>query len=136
MRRSRVFVVDDSTASVIAIRLAISRDNALEYVGSAQDAKEALDRCRNVEADVITLDLNMPNDDGLEMLVAIKAACHAPVVVVSASTYEGSPAVAEALIRGADACFDKRQVLSHVDAFLAVLRAAAQIPSSPLETAK
>jgi chemotaxis response regulator CheB len=121
----RVFVVEDSTVAAAATRLAIDRDPDWAFVGTAASGTEAIRQCAELHPDVMTLDLNMPDGGGLELLEHIKAHCRVPVVVVSASTYEGSPVIAEALMRGADACFDKRRVLREADMFLRVLRSAA-----------
>jgi chemotaxis response regulator CheB len=122
MGRLRVFVIDGSTVSAAAIRLALNHDPNFEYCGSAASAAEGVQRCQGLRPDVITLDLSMPEGGGLDMLAEIKAACPTPVVIVSAATYEGSPVIPEAFMRGADACFDKGRVLAEVETFLAVLR--------------
>lgn len=126
MDRLGVFVVEDSSVCAAAIRLAISRDPLAAVVGTAVNATEALERCLDLGPDVMTLDLNMPGGGGMEMLQYIKSHCRLPVVIVSASTYEGSPVTGEALALGADACFDKRHLLTHSAEFLAMLRLAAQ----------
>jgi chemotaxis response regulator CheB len=126
MDRLGVFVVEDSSVCAAAIRLAISRDPMAAVVGTAANAVEALERCMDLDPDVMTLDLNMPGGGGMEMLHYIKQRCQLPVVIVSASTYEGSPITGEALARGADACFDKRHLLTHSAEFLTMLHLAAQ----------
>ena len=126
MDRFRVLVVEDSGVSVAAIKLAIGNDPMLRFVGAAATALEAVYQSRVLEPDVITLDLDIPGGGALQALTEIKAAIAKPVVIVSASTYEGSPVIPEVLRLGADACFDKRHVLSEVKAFLAILRSAAQ----------
>ena len=126
MDRYRVLVVEDSGVSVAAIKLAIGNDPMLRFVGAATTALEAVDQCRALEPDVITLDLDIPGGGALQAITKIKAATAKAVVIVSASTYEGSPVIPEVLRLGADACFDKRHVLSEAKAFLAILRSAAQ----------
>ena len=126
MDRFRVLVVEDSNVSVAAIKLAIGNDPMLHFVGAAGSAMEAVDQCQTLEPDVITLDLDIPGGVAFEALTRIKEAIAKPVVIVSASTYEGSPVIPEVLRLGADACFDKRHVLSQAKAFLAILRSAAR----------
>lgn len=117
-----IFVVEDSRVCAAAIRAAITSDPGWSIIGYARDAYSAIDECSRLAPDVITLDLNMPGGGGLDMLSEIKAGCNAPVVIVSASTYEGSPVTAEALRLGADACFDKRNLLTDALSFLGTLR--------------
>jgi two-component system, chemotaxis family, protein-glutamate methylesterase/glutaminase len=126
MDRLGVFIVEDSSVCAAAIRLAISRDPQASVIGTATNAAEALELCQNLRPDVMTLDLNMPGGGGMEMLTYVKGHCQLPVVIVSASTYEGSPVTSEALALGADACFDKRHLLTHSAEFLTMLRLAAR----------
>lgn len=133
MDRRTVFIVEDSAVCVAAIRLVIDRDPGWRVVGAASNGNDAMGLCAGLDIDVLTLDLHMPGGGGFDMLDDIKARCPAPVVIVSTSTYEGSPVIAEALRRGADACFDKRKLLSDPAGFLAVLRAAVTVPDAPVD---
>lgn len=126
MKGLKILVIDDSAASAAAIRLAVTREPGWSIVGHAHDAAAALELCGALDPDVMTLDLSMPGSDGLDMLSALRNGCDTPVVVVSASTYEGSPVTGEALARGADACFDKAKILLDAPALLRLLFEAAR----------
>jgi two-component system chemotaxis response regulator CheB len=84
-RRIRVLVVDDSAFARKVLREVLSDCDDIEVVGMARDGLEALEKITQLNPDVLTLDLVMPNLDGLGVLQALPAE-HAPrVVVVSIS---------------------------------------------------
>src|ERR671929_173040 len=64
----RVLVVDDSAYVRKVVRQMLSRSPFLEVVGAARDGAEALELVEQLRPDVVTLDLNMPELDGLDFL--------------------------------------------------------------------
>jgi two-component system chemotaxis response regulator CheB len=110
-------IVEDSKTSLAAMKLALRQAPGWSFT-SAGDGETAMRLCAAIHPDVVLLDLGLPGGGGLELLEAIKSACDVPVVIVSASTYEGSPVTAEALMRGADACFDKARILADTPGLL------------------
>jgi chemotaxis response regulator CheB len=131
LRRLKVLVVEDSAVSFAAIRLAMKLMPDW-HVEQARDVANAIELGATTKPDVITLDLNLPGGGGLDLIGTIKAAFDLPVIIVSASTYEGSPVTAEALARGADACVDKARILSDAPKFLEALDAAVRAARSRL----
>jgi chemotaxis response regulator CheB len=121
----RVLVIEDSAASLAAIRLALTLQTGWSVAGHAADAHTALALCKTLNPDVVTLDLNIAGGGSLELLSTLRWDYQVPVVVVSASTYEGSPATAEALMAGAEACIDKARILLDAPDFLDSLSKAA-----------
>jgi two-component system chemotaxis response regulator CheB len=100
-RRLRVLVVDDSALVRKAITDCLSRDPAIEVVGSACDPYAAREKIARLDPDVLTLDLEMPRMDGLTFLRILMQHHPLPVVVVSSLTQAGSRAALEALEAGA-----------------------------------
>jgi two-component system chemotaxis response regulator CheB len=96
----RVLVVDDSAFARKVVRETLSRNPALEVVGTARDGLEALEKIVELRPDVMTLDLVMPNLDGLGVLRALPAVGAPRVVVVSLSDADSALGV-EALQIGA-----------------------------------
>jgi two-component system chemotaxis response regulator CheB len=96
----RVLVVDDSAFARKVLREALSSAPDIEVVDIARDGLEALEKIGELRPDVITLDLMMPNLDGLGVLKALPAEGAPRVVVVSTSDAE-SEAGLEALQLGA-----------------------------------
>jgi chemotaxis response regulator CheB len=74
--------------------------------GRASCAKEALSVVQACQPDLVTLDLHLPDGGSLDLIEQL-ARMQVPVIVISAATYEGSPATAEAFRNGASACVDK-----------------------------
>lgn len=79
---TRVLVVDDSAFARKVLREALTA-GGFEVVGIASDGLEALERIAELKPEVITLDLVMPNLDGLGVLAALPARGAPAVVVVS-----------------------------------------------------
>jgi two-component system chemotaxis response regulator CheB len=98
--RLRVLVVDDSAFARKVVREVLSRDPAIEVVGYARDGLDALEKIAELSPDVITLDLLMPELDGLGVLRALAGRPSPRVVVVSTAEQDGELAI-EALHLGA-----------------------------------
>ncbi|MCC7203578.1 MAG: chemotaxis response regulator protein-glutamate methylesterase [Phycisphaeraceae bacterium] len=97
----RVLVVDDSAFMRRAIKQMLQSDPAIEVVGVANNGREGFELAKKLEPDVITLDIEMPEMDGLTALRHIMRECPTQVVMVSSLTTEGSHASLTALRLGA-----------------------------------
>src|SRR5690606_7586709 len=86
----RVLVVDDSPTMRGLITAALRRDPEIEVVGSANDPLEAREAIKRLNPDVLTLDVEMPNMNGLEFLEKIMRLRPMPVVMVSTLTQRGA----------------------------------------------
>jgi two-component system chemotaxis response regulator CheB len=101
-RRTRILIVDDSAVIRSLLRAVISADPCLEVAGTAADGADALQAIDSVRPDLVLLDVEMPNMDGLATLRALRArAYRMPVVMVSAVTQRGARVTIEALAGGA-----------------------------------
>ena len=103
----RVLVVDDSATMRALIRAALGRRSDLTVVGEAGDPLEAREAIRALNPDVITLDVEMPNMNGLEFLQRLMRLKPMPVVMVSTLTHRGAEATLAALELGAVDCVGK-----------------------------
>lgn len=81
-RRIRVLVVDDSAFARKVLRESLAKSPDLEVVGFARDGLDALEKISELKPDVITLDLIMPELDGMGVLRALQSIPGAPAVVV------------------------------------------------------
>ncbi|MFT3776029.1 MAG: chemotaxis-specific protein-glutamate methyltransferase CheB [Minicystis sp.] len=99
-RPVRVLVVDDSAFARKVLRDILRRAPGIEVVDIARDGLEALEKIAEHAPDVVTLDLVMPNLDGLGVLRALPAEGGPRVVLVSISDEQSDLAI-EALERGA-----------------------------------
>ena len=76
--RVRVLVVDDSALMRKMIPQILARDPQIEVVGTAMDGAFGLKKIAELHPHVVTLDLDMPRMDGIEMLRAITGKHHVP----------------------------------------------------------
>lgn len=97
----RVLVVDDSAAVRKIVRWGLEHDPDIVVVATASDAYAALDRIEALTPDVVTLDVDMPGMDGIELLRRLMASGPIPVVMLSSLTQSGTKTVFEAMAAGA-----------------------------------
>ncbi len=101
MDKTRVVVVDDSALVRSLLTEIINREPDMECVGAASDPLVAREMIRNLNPDVITLDVEMPRMDGLDFLARLMRLRPMPVVMVSTLTERGAEATLRALELGA-----------------------------------
>ena len=97
----RVLIADDSAVMRAALSRVIESDPALQVCGTARHGLEALEKVRQLRPDVVTLDVEMPVLNGLEVLKRIMKEFPRPVIMVSSLTKEGAEVTLEALGVGA-----------------------------------
>jgi len=97
----RVLVVDDSALIRQLISSLLSADPEIEVVGTAGDPLIARDRIKALNPDVVTLDVEMPNMDGITFLRKIMTLRPMPVIMISTLTQAGADVTLEALEIGA-----------------------------------
>jgi len=100
VKKIRVLVVDDSAFARKVVRESLTSDPELEVVATASDGIDALEKIAELKPDVVTLDLVMPNLDGLGVLKALPPEERGRVVIVSMADGESDLGIA-ALAAGA-----------------------------------
>lgn len=112
-REIRVLVVDDSPLFAEMISSVLGADPTLSVVGVATDGRQAVDLARELKPDVITMDIQMPEMNGLEAIEQIMASCPTPILVVSGDPrVHGEEMHFEALRRGALDVLAKDELLT------------------------
>jgi two-component system chemotaxis response regulator CheB len=102
MPKIRVLVVDDAVVIRRMITEVLGRDPQIEVVGAAANGKIALQKIPQVNPDLITLDVEMPEMDGLQTLRELrKVYPRLPVIMFSTLTARGAMTTIEALSAGA-----------------------------------
>ncbi|MDO9539797.1 MAG: chemotaxis-specific protein-glutamate methyltransferase CheB [Methanocalculus sp.] len=99
-----VLIVDDSVFMRTILKDIISRDPEIEILGTAVDGIDALAKIERLEPDVVTLDIEMPRMDGLEVLQKLQRAQFSKmpkVVMLSSLTSEGAEMTLKAIRLGA-----------------------------------
>lgn len=103
MPRIRVLVVDDAVVIRRMLSTVVEQDPALELAGVAANGRIALQRIEQVNPDVVTLDIEMPELDGIATLREIRRTHpKLPVIMCSTLTGRGAAATIEALSAGAN----------------------------------
>lgn len=101
MSKTRVVVVDDSALVRSLLTEIINRQPDMQCIGSAADPLAAREMIRNLNPDVITLDVEMPKMDGIDFLSKLMRLRPMPVVMVSTLTERGAEVTMKALELGA-----------------------------------
>lgn len=101
MKKIRVLIVDDSALIRQVLSALVNAQSDMVVVGTAAHPGLARDLLRTVEADVMTLDIEMPLMNGIDFLRRLMAARPMPVVMVSTLTAKGSEMTLQALELGA-----------------------------------
>lgn len=103
MPRTRVLVVDDAVVVRKIVTDALAADPTLEVVGTAPNGRIALSKIPQLNPDIITLDVEMPEMDGLQTLVALRQRYPTlPVIMFSTLTERGKTVTMDALLKGAN----------------------------------
>src|ERR1700760_3416454 len=102
MPKIRVLVVDDAVVMRRLISNVLESDPELELAGVAADGKIALAKIPHVNPDVVTMDVEMPEMNGIEAVSEIpKLYPKLPVIMFSTLTHRGAVATLDALAKGA-----------------------------------
>lgn len=101
MKKIRVLIVDDSALVRKVLTEMLSSDNEIEVIGTASDPLIARNKIKELDPDVITLDVEMPKMDGITFLSNIMRLRPMPVVMVSSLTEKGAEVTLQALELGA-----------------------------------
>ncbi len=96
-----VMVVDDSFMMRTLIADIVKADSDLSVVGEAENGKIALEKVGKLAPDVILLDIEMPEMNGLEALKRLKLTSKAKVIIISSVAQVGSAQAMEARRLGA-----------------------------------
>ena len=141
MAKLRVLVIDDLPLARQVITAALLTDRDIEVIGTAADARFAKEKITRLSPDVITLDVELPDMDGLSFLRALLLVKPVPTVVVSAFTPAGSQLALRALELGAVDVMAKPDralqevgdefALQLVDKVKAAARARLRLPRHP-----
>lgn len=101
MRKITVLIVDDSALMRSLLQEILSGDPGIEVVGTVSNALQARQEIKELNPDVLTLDVEMPGMNGISFLERLMALRPMPVVMISAMTQNGADTTMKALMLGA-----------------------------------
>lgn len=141
----RIAIIDDSALYRQMLLNVLARVPSVEVVGAAATGREGVELVTRTRPDVVTLDVQMPGMDGIEVLREFRRrGVDVATIMVSSLTGEGAPATVTALMEGA---FDyvlkpagsfahenREALLAELTAKISVIQAARNDPS-PISTA-
>lgn len=138
MHKIKVLVVDDSLFMRRMITDILQGEADFEVVGTARNGQEALEMTRQLQPDVITLDVEMPVMDGITALDRLMQENPIPVVMVSSLTREGAEVTLRCLELGAIDFVTKPSGSISMDLYKVAsqivekVRVAARVPTTRL----
>ena len=130
---SRLLVVDDSRMMRNAITEIFSADDSIEVIAAAESGFAALEIIKNEQPDVITLDINMPEMDGISTLKHLMIHNPTPTVMLSSLSRDGAKITFDALRYGAvdfitkPSHLDPQKMQSHADDMIYKVKCAAAV---------
>src|ERR1700712_4273705 len=123
MRKSRILIVDDSTVIRRLLTEALANDPMVEVVGTAANGRIALAKIPQLNPDLVTLDIEMPEMDGLATLKELRRDYpRLPVIMFSTLTEKGALATINALSLGASDYVTKPSNVGSVNAGINTVR--------------
>jgi two-component system chemotaxis response regulator CheB len=136
-QRIRVLIVDDSALARKLLTEMLATDRQIEVVGTAADPYAAREKIKQLNPDVITLDVEMPRMDGITFLENLMRLRPMPVIMVSSLTQQGADITLRALELGAIDFVPKPRVdisgslANYTEELVAKIKAAAVARVNP-----
>src|SRR5215470_602581 len=134
---TRVLVVDDSAYIRKVVSQMLSRSPFLTVVGTARNGLEALEKVEELNPDVITCDLIMPEMDGVEFVRQQMKRRHVPIIIMSIASETAEMALTALEVGAIDfvqkpTALATEKILDVSDELVAKIKVAANIPSTRL----
>lgn len=132
MKRYGVLVVDDSSFMRKSISLIIEKDPQFFIIGIARNGREAIEKVQRLKPDMVTMDVEMPEMDGITAVGEIMKVNPVPVVMLSNYTEEGTDVTIKSLEQGAIDFFLKSKLIGQnvekkdIDNFIYKLKMIAE----------
>jgi len=137
MQRYGVLVVDDSSFMRKSICLIIEKDPQFFVAGIARNGSDAIEKVQRLKPAIVTMDVEMPEMDGITALEKIMETCPVPMVMLSNYTEEGAEVTIRALELGAIDFFLKSELIKEdvkqevIDEFLRRLKTITESAKIP-----
>lgn len=103
----RVMCVDDSPSILTLLKRVLTKEQGFEIVATAVNGKDAMEKLKTTKVDLVTLDIHMPEMDGVTYLEKNFNKSHPPVVIISSASRADSDVAMKALKFGASDYVEK-----------------------------
>jgi two-component system chemotaxis response regulator CheB len=132
----KILIVDDSVFMRTVIRDMVTKDPAIEVVGTAFNGEDALEKIQALEPDLVTLDIEMPKMNGLQVLEVLQKQKRRPkILMVSSLTSKDAEMTHQAIRLGADDFMLKPKNIPHVreigDELVSKIKHLVTLPFEP-----
>lgn len=122
-KKIRILIADDSTVVRRLLSEVLGREPRIEVVGIASNGTEVVQLFSRVQPDVVLLDVELPDMDGVQAVDEIRKIHRTvPIVMLSSLTIKGGEATLDALNRGASDCVAKPPRVGHLNEAAAYVR--------------
>jgi DNA-binding NarL/FixJ family response regulator len=114
----RILIIDDNEAVRRGVKDLLSSETSWEVCGEARDGMEGIEKARELQPDVILLDISMPGMSGWEVARRLRQdSRHRAILIMSQN--DASQLLPSAVAAGADGCVDKSRLSTEL---LAVIK--------------
>lgn len=120
-KRQRILIADDQALFCDTLKFLLEQDQNIEVVGCVNNGRAAFEFCREMEPDIVLMDIRMAECDGVEGTRLIKTK-YPKIKVIILTTFDDQPTLAGALSNGADGYILKE--ISAADLLLAIKNTA------------
>lgn len=103
----KVLCVDDSQTILTLLKKILTKDFGFEVVGTAVHGKDAIEKMKTLKPDLVTLDIHMPEMDGISYLKSQMNDKHPPVIMISSINRENSDTAMKSIELGASDYIEK-----------------------------
>jgi chemotaxis protein methyltransferase CheR len=103
----KVMCVDDSSSILTLLKKVLAKEHGFEVVATAINGKDAMEKLKTIKVDLMTLDIHMPEMDGVSYLQTNFNKSHPPVIMISSASRSDSDVAMKALKFGASDYIEK-----------------------------
>ncbi len=141
MHQTKILLVDDEELIVSGLELVINREPDLCVIGTASCGRTALEQCEQLQPDLILLDIQMPEMNGIDVIRELRAA-RSEMKILILTTFDEMEYITDGLSLGANGYLLKRgkfeKIIHHIrevmdDSFLMPTEIAAKLSSYAIE---
>ncbi|MBL1214435.1 MAG: response regulator transcription factor [Ignavibacteriae bacterium] len=113
-----ILIADDHAILRDGLKSALSIDESLNIIGEAENGVEVIELCKKLNPDIILMDINMPEMDGIRASKHIKKECH-HIKIIILTMFDNRQYISDALSAGIDGFVFK---MAHIEELLKAIK--------------